>query len=54
MLGTPARVRSRCQRSGAPHDFDVDPAAGPRAAPPGTVAWVERNRLGGDRLSGYL
>jgi hypothetical protein len=54
MLGTPARVRSRCQRSGAPLDFDVDPAAGPRAAPPGTVAWVERNRLGGDRLSGYL
>ena len=35
-------------------DFDVDPIDGPRAAPPGSLAWVERSRWGGDRLSGYF
>ena len=54
MVGMPARVRSRCQWSGAPLHFDVHPVDGPRDAPPGTVAWVERRRLGGDRVSGYL
>jgi hypothetical protein len=54
MVGMPARVRSRCQWSGAPLHFDVHPVDGPRDAAPGTVAWVERRRLGGDRVSGYL
>jgi hypothetical protein len=54
MLGVAVTVRSRCHRSGDPLVFDVDPAAGPRRAPPGALAWVERGRWGGDRLSGFL
>lgn len=54
MVGLPVTVRSRCHQSGAPLIFDVDPIAGPRRAPPGCLAWVERGRWGGDRLSGFL
>ena len=54
MIGASVRVRSRCHRSGAPLHFDVDPVDGPRDAPPGSFAWVERSRWGGDRLSGYF
>ena len=54
MVGLAVTVRARCHRSGAPLVFDVDPAAGPRGAPPGCLAWVERGRWGGDRLSGFL
>jgi hypothetical protein len=54
MVGIPVTLRSRCHRSGAPLVFDVDPATGPRRAPPGSLAWVERGRWGGDRLSGSL
>ena len=54
MIGVPVMVRARCHRSGAPLRFDVDPVAGPRHAPPGSVTWVERGRWGGDRLSGFL
>ena len=54
MLARPVTVRSRCHRSGAPLHFEVDPADGPRRAPPGSLAWVERGRWGGDRLSGFL
>ena len=35
--------------------FDVDPVAGPRRAPPGSLTWVERSRWGlGYWLSGFL
>lgn len=54
MVGSPVTVRSRCHRSGAPLVFDVDPVSGPRRAPSGSLAWVERSRWGGDRLSGFL
>jgi len=54
MVGHPVTLRSRCHQSGAPLVFDVDPVAGPRRAPPGCLAWVERGRWGGDRLSGFL
>ncbi len=54
MTGSPVTLRSRCHRSRAPLVFDVDPVAGPRQAPPGSLAWVERSRWGGDRLSGFL
>jgi hypothetical protein len=54
MTGAPVRLSSRCHRSGAPLVFDVDPTGGPRDAPPGSLAWVERSRWGGDRLSGYF
>jgi hypothetical protein len=54
MLDAVVTVRSRCHWSRAPLVFEVDPAAGPRRAPPGTLAWVERGRWGGDRLSGFL
>jgi hypothetical protein len=54
MLGTAVRLRSRCHGSGAPLRFDIDPVAGPRGAPAGSLAWVERRRWGGDRLSGFL
>lgn len=54
MLGTPVALRSRCHRSGAPLRVDVDPVTGPRDAPPGSLAWIERGRWGGDRLSGFL
>ena len=54
MLGAPVTVRSRCHRSGDPLVLDVDPEAGPLGAPAGIVAWVERGRWGGDRLSGFL
>jgi hypothetical protein len=54
MVGSPVTLRSRCHRSGAPLVFDVDPATGPRRAPPGSLTWVERGRWGGDRLSGFL
>jgi hypothetical protein len=54
MLGLPVTLRSRCHRSGAPLVFDVDPVAGPRRAPGGSLVWVERGRWGGDRLSGFL
>jgi hypothetical protein len=54
MIGAPVALRSRCHWSGAPLDFDVDPATGPQGAPGGSLAWVERDRWGGDRLSGFL
>jgi Alkylmercury lyase len=54
MVGLPVTVRSRCHRSGALLVVDVDPAAGPRPAPPAWLVWVERGRWGGDRLSGFL
>jgi hypothetical protein len=54
MIGRAVRLRARCHRSGAPLAFEVDPVAGPRDAPPGSLAWVERGRWGGDRLSGFL
>jgi hypothetical protein len=54
MLGTPVEVRSRCHWSGASLAFAVDPVTGPRGAPPGCLAWVERGRWGGDRRSGSL
>jgi Alkylmercury lyase len=54
MIGLAVTVRSRCHESGAALVFDVDPVAGPRPAPPGSLAWVERGRWGGDRLSGFL
>jgi hypothetical protein len=54
MVGIPVTLRSRCHRSGTPMAFDVDPVAGPRRAPPGSLTWVERSRWGGDRLSGFL
>ena len=54
MVGIPVLVRSRCHRSGVALVIDVDPVAGPRRAPPGCLAWVERGRWGGDRLSGFL
>jgi Alkylmercury lyase len=54
MLAEPVMVRSRCHRSGAPLHFEVHPVGGPRGAPPGTLAWVEQGRWGGDRRSGFL
>ena len=54
MVGSPVTIRSRCHRSGMPLVFDVDPVSGPRRAPSGSLAWVERGRWGGDRLSGFL
>jgi hypothetical protein len=54
MLGTSVTLRTRCHWSGAPLAFDVDPAAGPRGAPPGVLTWIERGQWGGDRLSGFL
>jgi hypothetical protein len=54
MVGVRVTLRSRCHVSGTPLVFDVDPAAGPRGAPVGSVVWVERARWGGDRLSGFL
>lgn len=54
MIAMPVRLQSHCHRSGARLDFDVDPVDGPRDAPPGSLAWVERSRWGGDRLSGYF
>ena len=54
MLGTVVTVRSRCHESRMPLAFEVDPVAGPRQAPPGILAWVERGQWGGDRLSGFL
>jgi hypothetical protein len=54
MVGSPVTLRSRCHRSGAPLVFDVDPVAGPRRAPSGSLIWVERSRWGGDRLSSFL
>jgi hypothetical protein len=54
MLSMPVMVRSRCHRSGAPLHLEVHPVDGPRRAPPGTLAWVEQGRWGGDRLSGFL
>jgi hypothetical protein len=54
MVGLPVTLRSRCHRSGTPLVFDVDPSAGPRGAPVGSLTWVERGRWGGDRLSGFL
>jgi hypothetical protein len=54
MLGTAVRLRSRCHRSGASLRFDIDPVVGPLGAPSGGLAWVERRRWGGDRLSGFL
>jgi Alkylmercury lyase len=54
MIGLPVTLRARCHQSGAPLVFDVDPVSGPRRAPPGCLAWVERGRWGGDRLSGFL
>jgi hypothetical protein len=54
MLAVPVTVRSRCHRSRVPLEFEVDPVAGPRRVPPGSLAWVEAGRWGGDRLSGFL
>ncbi len=54
MLGVAVAVRSRCHWSQAPLTFDVDPAAGPRDAPPGILTWIERGLSGGDRRSGFL
>jgi hypothetical protein len=54
MLEAGVTVRSRCHRSGEPLLFEVDPAAGPRPAPPGVLVWIEDGRWGGDRLSGFL
>jgi Alkylmercury lyase len=54
MVGVRVTLRSRCHATGTPLVFDVDPATGPRGGPPGSVAWVERARWGGDRLSGFL
>jgi hypothetical protein len=54
MLGMPVTVSSRCHWSRAPMVFDVDPAAGPRGAPPGALPWIERGQGGGDRRSGFL
>lgn len=54
MIGVALRLQSRCHRSGAALEFEVDPVDGPRGAPAGTLAWVERGRRGGDRLSGYF
>jgi hypothetical protein len=54
MLGVAVTVRSRCHRSRAPLTFDVDPVAGPRDAPPGILAWIERGQSGGDRRAGFL
>jgi hypothetical protein len=54
MVGASVTVRSRCHRSGVPLIFDVDPVSGPLHVPPGCLAWVERGRWGGDRLSGFL
>jgi alkylmercury lyase-like protein len=54
MLAMPVRLRSRCHRSGEALDFDINPVDGPRHAPAGSLAWVERSRWGGDRRSGYF
>lgn len=54
MVGVSVTVRSRCHQSGVPLVFDVDPIAGPLRVPSGCLAWVERGRWGGDRLSGFL
>ena len=54
MLGAVVTVRSRCHESRMPLAFEIDPVAGPRRAPPGILAWVERGQWGGDRLSGFL
>ena len=54
MLGLTVTVRARCHWSGAPLVFEVDPVTGPHPGPSGSLVWVERRRLGGDRLSGYL
>jgi hypothetical protein len=54
MLDVAVTVKSRCRGSGAALVFGVDPVAGPREAPPGSLVWVERGGQGGDRLSGFL
>jgi hypothetical protein len=54
MIGMPITVRSHCHQSGTPLVFDVDPISGPLHVPPGCLAWVERGRWGGDRLSGFV
>jgi hypothetical protein len=54
MLETAVTVRSRCHWSGETLAFDVDPAAGPDAAPPGILVWVEQGQWEGERRSGFL